>query len=452
MVMKNTNTFPVLHPASSISDMLKNGSTKIKSAKGIHIKDEFGHTLIDGIAGLWCANLGHGREEIADSMANAVRNLDYFHTFGGFSNDDQDRLGTRLTDMSPEGLDHVFFGSSGSDANDTLLKIVWYYNNVLGRPQKKKIISRWGAYHGTSISTASLTGLKGFHKRFDLPIDRILHTDCPHYYRFAQKGESESEFAARLLSNLDELIQAQDPNTIAAFIGEPLMGAGGVVPPPKGYWHGVQKICKQYDILLIADEVVCGFGRTGRDFGSQTFGIVPDMMATAKAITAGVFPFSAAFLSKEIWGILRDASEEYGNFAHGYTYSGHPVGAAVANTVLDIYERENLAANAKNIGAYLMASLSEELHEHPNVGEIRGAGLVCAVQLVENKEGPIFYDPSKKLPAKIANEAYKRGLIIRPLPSVGALAFSPPLVINKSEVDEMIEIFVSALNAILPLA
>lgn len=448
--MRNYNKLPVLHPASSISEMLIGGSKRMKSASGIHVIDETGRKLIDGIAGLWCANLGHGRPEIAETMSESALTLDYFHTFNGVSNDAQEILGDRLANMTPEGLNHVFFGCSGSDANDTILKIVWHYNNLKKRPQKKKIISRWGAYHGTSISTASLTGLKGFHKNFDLPLFGILHTENPHHYRFGLVEENEHAFSKRMHVELESLISKEGADTIAAFIGEPLMGAGGVVPPPEGYWEGVQDICSANDILLIADEVVCGFGRTGNDFGSQTFGIKPDLMATAKAITNGTFPFSAAFLSEEIWDVLRIASKTSGNFAHGYTYSGHPIGAAVANTVLDIYERENIAMNAKITGAYLIEQLKLKLGSHPNVGEIRGEGLVCAVQLVKSKQPREFFDPTDKVPAAISNAAYENGLIVRPLPSVGALAFSPPLIVTSSQVDEMIERFLPALNAGLP--
>ncbi|ESQ74277.1 aminotransferase [Asticcacaulis sp. AC402] len=439
----------VLHPASSIAAMLQSGPRRMASAKGVRIRDDTGHELLDGTAGLWCVNIGHGREEIAQVMADAVRNLDYFHTFGGYSNAAQETLGARLVAMAPGDLNHVFFGSSGSDANDTILKIIWHYNNLLGRRDKKKIVSRWGAYHGTSISTASLTGLKSFHDQFDLPIERILHTECPHAYRFATEGEDELAFSTRLIDAFKQLIHDQGAETIAAFIGEPVLGAGGVVPPPKGYWAGIQQVCQENDILLVADEVVCGFGRTGADFGSQTYDIRPDFMATAKGLTSGVFPMSAAFMTTRIWDVLHDGSKALGGFSHGYTYSGHPVGAAVANAVLDIYQGEHLADNARRVGAHLMQRLSDELGDHPHVGEIRGVGLVCAVQLVEDKSSRRLFEPGRKLPAAIAEAAYGCGLIVRPLPSIGALAFSPPLTLTLSDADEMVTRFVSAFTRIM---
>lgn len=444
--MSQRNALPVLHPASSIDAMLNNGPRRLRSANGVFVEDETGRQLLDGTAGLWCVNVGHGREEIAQTLAEAASTLDYFHTFGGFSNDAQERLGERLTAMAPSNLAHVFFGSSGSDANDTIMKIVWHYNNLIGRSEKKKFISRWGAYHGTSISTASLTGLTGFHRMFDLPIAGVLHTDCPHHYRFAEPGESEAAFVDRLIASLEALIASEGAETIAAFIGEPLMGAGGVVPPPRDYWQRVQEVCRRHDILVVADEVVCGFGRTGRDFGSLHYGIEPDLMATAKGITSGVFPFSAAFLSSEIWSVLHEGSKTLGGFSHGYTYSGHPIGAAVANTVLDIYEREELAANAAHIGAYLMNALKHALSDHPHVGEIRGAGLVCAVQLVADRHDKVFFNPAVKAPAKVSEAAYRRGLIVRPLPSVGALALSPPLTLSRDEADRIVAALIPAID------
>lgn len=429
--------------------MLQTGPRRMASAKGTRVTDDRGHELIDGTAGLWCVNIGHGREEIAQTLAEASRNLDYFHTFGGFSNAAQEKLGDRLVAMAPGDLNHVFFGSSGSDANDTIVKIVWHYNNLRGRPNKKQIVSRWGSYHGTSISTASLTGLKGFHDQFDLPIARILHTECPHAYRFAKDGEDEQAFSARLVETFKQLIHDQGADSIAAFIGEPVLGAGGVVPPPAGYWAGIEQVCRENEILLIADEVVCGYGRTGSDFGSQTYDIKPDLMATAKGLTSGIFPMSAAFLTDEIWEVLREGSQKLGGFSHGYTYSGHPIGAAVANTVLDIYAREGLAENARKVGAHLMSRLQAELGDHPHVGEIRGVGLLGAVQLVEDKPSRKLFDPARKIPAAVAEAAYAAGLIVRPLPSIGALAFSPPLTLTLAEADEIVARFLPAFEAAL---
>lgn len=427
--------------------MLRNGPRRIVKATGEYVFDEDGNRLLDGTAGLWCANIGHGRKEVGEALSNAHDQLDFFHTFGGYSNLPQEELASRLIKMAPPRIDHVFFGCTGSDANDTIVKIVWHYNNILGRPQKKKIISRWGAYHGTTIATGSLTGLKSFHGAYDLPIDRMLHTDCPHFYRFAKLDEDEQGFTDRLIRSLEDLIAREGAETIAAFIGEPVMGAGGVVPPPEGYWARVQDLCRDHDILLIADEVVCGFGRTGADFGSTHFGIDPDLMAVAKGLTAGVFPLSGALLSNEIWSVLNDGSKTFGGFSHGYTYSGHPIGTSVANTVLDIYERERLAANAKTVGSYLMSSLEAAFVDHPHVGEIRGVGLVCAIQLVSDRKSREFFDPGKKVPFIVSEIAYQKGLIVRPLPSVGALSLSPPLTLSKQQADEIVKIVIEAIDA-----
>lgn len=433
----------ILHPASSIAAIAQSGPRIITGGRGLIVRDSTGHEAIDGIAGLWCANVGHGREEIAQAMADAVRTLDYFHTFGGHSNPGQIALAERLVALAPDNLTKVFFGSSGSDANDTILKIVWHVNNLRGRPEKKKIISRWQAYHGTSISTASLTGLKGFHTAFDLPLPGILHADCPHYVRFRQDGESEAGFTARMLANLEALIESEGPETIAAFIGEPIMGAGGVIPPPAGYWQGVEALCRQHDILLIADEVVCGYGRTGAAFGCQTYGFTPDLMATAKGLTAGVFPMSAVFMTENIFETLTYGSETLGNFSHGYTYSGHPVGAAVASTVLQIIEDEGLIENAAKGGAYLHEQLAARLGEHPHIGEIRGKGLLAGIQLM-NVDGT-FPDPVKKTAAKVAEACYRRGLIVRPLPSVTSLALSPPLTVGRADIDLILDRFEAGL-------
>ena len=438
----------ILHPATSIIELERNGARKMKQAHGIYIQDADGNQVIDGIAGLWCSNLGHGRKEVAYTMAQAAQELDYFHTFNGHTNQAQETLAERLIAMAPKGLSQVFFGCSGSDANDTLVKIAWQYQITRGKPQKRKVISRWQAYHGTSISTASLTGLKGFHKAFALPLDFVIHTDCPFYYANAEQGESEAKYTSRLLNNLKALIEEQGAENIAAFIGEPIMGAGGVVTPPEGYWPGVQAICRENDILLIADEVVSGFGRIGENFASDFYGIQPDMMTTAKGITAGTFPMSAAFIADHIYEVLTQAAKELGGFSHGYTYSGHPIGAAVANTVLDIMEQEKLTENAAKTGSYLHASLNQALDSHRHVGEVRGQGLLAAIQLMECSDAKRFLDPTKKLAAKVSQVCYEKGLIIRPLPSVNALALSPPLILNRNQVDQIVEIVVDGINSV----
>lgn len=434
----------VLHPATSILDIESNGSRLIKKAKGIYVEDAYGNQLLDGIAGLWCCNLGHGRPELGEAMLCAVENLDYFHTFNGYTNEAQVQLANQLIELAPDSLSHVFFGSSGSDANDTLIKIAWQYHITRNNPTKRKIISRWQAYHGTSISTASLTGLKGFHKAFHLPLDFALHTETPHYYLNGKSGETEEDYTTRLLNSLTQLIEEEGAENIAAFIGEPIMGAGGVIPPPKDYWIGVQKICRANDILVIADEVVSGYGRTGTAFASEHYGIEPDMMATAKGLTSGVFPMSAAYVSKEIHDVMREASGNIGGFSHGYTYSGHPVGCAVALKVLEIIKQEDIIENSRVNGLYLHQQLNEKLGNHEFIGEIRGKGLLAAIQLMNDKNTKAPFDVANKIPAALSAECLKEGLIARPLPSIGALALSPPLIVTKEDIDLIISKLVKA--------
>jgi L-2,4-diaminobutyrate transaminase len=337
-------------------------------------------------------------------------------------------------------MSKVFYGTSGSDCNDSLIKIVWNYNYLRGKPQKQKIISRDYAYHGVSVATASLTGIGGFHRGFGLPLPFVVHTSCPHYYRYGEEGESEEEFCARMIRDLEELIEHEGADSIGAMIAEPIMGAGGVIVPPKGYFQEVQRVLKENDILLIADEVICGFGRLGTWFGHQFYDFVPDMVASAKGLTSGYFPMSAAFISEDIWQVLLKGSEELGAFYHGYTYTGHPVGAATALVNLDILERESLVENAAVVGAHLQASLRERLLKHPHVGEIRGEGLIAAVQLVQSKEPKKFYELPERPAVPVAAAAMKGGLIVRPLPTGDSLAISPPLTINTQEVDFLVDV------------
>lgn len=447
--LKQLDAQTILHPSTNADDFARHGSKIIQSGQGITLQDSDGNKLIDAVAGLWCVNVGYGRPELAEAMRRASMELGYYHTFTGMSNVAQIELAERLLALAPKSLSKVFFGSSGSDGNDSLIKIIWYYNNLRGRPEKRKIISRWQGYHGTSVATASLTGLPAFHRDFNLPIDGILHTGSPDYYRHAEPGESELAFSRRRALELEAMIQQQGPDTVAAFIAEPVMGAGGVIVPPEGYFTEIQKITAKYDILFIADEVVCGYGRLGRWFGSDVYAITPDMMTTAKAITSGYFPFSASFISEEIWEVVRQGSAKYGSFAHGYTYAGHPVGAAVAMANLDIIESEQLVDNAAEVGTYFHQQLQAQLANHSCVGQIRGRGLIAAVQLVKDKTSKTFFDPTVKVAPQVTAECYRRGLIARPLPSIDSVAFSPPLVVGKADIDRIIDIFAQSLRAVM---
>ena len=445
----------VLHPATALKTHQEQGGLIAQSADGVTLTDVHGKTYIDAMAGLWCVNVGYGRKELARAAAEQIEQLGYYHTFAGTSNPPQIELADRLLGLLRDraGLEKpskVFFGLSGSDANDTQIKLVRYYNNLLGRTEKKKIISRHSAYHGVSLASASLTGLPAFHAAFDLPMEGVLFASTPHHYRNAKPGESEEEFSDRLGGELEALIAREGADTIAAFIAEPLMGAGGVIPPPRGYFERIQPILAANDILLIADEVICGFGRLGSWFGSQHYGLEPDLISMAKGLTSGYVPLSAVVVSEEIWSVLEGGTDELGVFAHGYTYSGHPVSAAVALANLDILESEKLVENAARVGAHLQAGLRSALGEHPNVGEIRGEGMIMALEFVADRPSREPFDPALAMQKAVAAEAARLGLIVRPLPSAGAaVALSPPLCLSEADADRVTEILAEAVTTVM---
>jgi len=445
----NEHEYPILQPASSITALLDNGPQRIVSANGCYITDDSGNKLLDAVGGLWCVNVGYGRTELAQVMKEASEQLAYYHTFSNASNPWQEALGKKLIELAPAGLEKVFFGSGGSDANDTIVKIAWHYHTLRGKPEKTKVIAREQAYHGTSISTASLTGLGGFHKAYPIPLDFVLRTDCPHFYTRGQEGETEAEFCDRLIGNVATLIEEEGADTIAAFFAEPIHAAGGIIEPPKGYYPKLKALLKANDILLVADEVVCGYGRTGSWFGSDQLGLEPDLMATAKGLTSGYFPMSAAFMTDAIWQVLKQGSAELGAFSHGYTYSGHPVGCAVALANLQIIEQEGLVEQARDNGAYLHAQLNDILMPLKHVGEIRGKGLLAGVQLVKEKSSKTLPDPAEKWPLKVTTKARELGVVVRPLPSVATLAISPPLTISRQEIDELVAALKTAIEQVL---
>jgi L-2,4-diaminobutyrate transaminase len=440
----------LIHPATSIADHLKNGPTIIARGSGVRVKDRKGQELIDCGAGLWCVNVGYGRAELGEAAAQAMRDLGYYHTFGSHSNEPIIRLADRVLSLFHEkaGAGHLskmFFGTSGSDANDTSFKLVRYYNNLRGRPQKKKIISRLGSYHGLTYAAGSLTGIAAFHKAFDMPIEGVFHTSCPRFYRFAESGEDEDAFTARMVSGLEALIAREGAETIAAFIAEPIMGTGGVFLPPKGYFARVQEILAEHEILFIVDEVITGFGRTGSWFATGLFDLKPDIVTLAKGITSAYFPLSASVISEGIWAVLRDASPEMGPLMHGFTYSGHPVGGAVGLANLDIMEREGLIENSL-MGAYLR----DRLGDNPFVGDVRGAGLMVAVEFVAEKKSRRFFDPQTQPHRIVARNVLDEGVLVRALPYGEITSFSPPLCISRSDIDEVIERFSRGLDRAMP--
>jgi len=444
-----------IHPATSIADHLKNGPTIIAGGSGVKVKDRNGRELIDCGAGLWCVNIGYGRGELGEAAAQAMRNLGYYHTFASHSNEAIIRLADRVLSLFREkaGAGHLskmFFGTSGSDANDTNFKLVRYYNNLRGRPQKKKIISRLGSYHGLTYAAGSLTGIAAFHKAFDLPVDGVFHTSCPHFYRFSEKGEDEEAFTARMVDDLEVLIAREGAETIAAFIAEPIMGTGGVFLPPKDYFERIQGVLAANDILFIADEVITGFGRTGEWFATGLFDLKPDIVTLAKGITSAYFPLSASVISEDIWAVLRDASPEFGPLMHGFTYSGHPVGGAVGLANLDIIEHEGLVENSATMGTYLYDRLREKLADNPFVGDVRGSGLMTAVEFVADKKTRRFFDPQTQAHRIVARKALEEGVLIRALPYGEINSFSPPLCITRREIDEVIERYARALDRAMP--
>jgi L-2,4-diaminobutyrate transaminase len=444
-----------IHPATSIADHLKSGPTIIGGGSGVRIRNHTGRELIDCGAGLWCVNIGYGRAELGEAAARAMRDLGYYHTFASYSNEPIIRLADRVLGLFREkaGAGHLskmFFGTSGSDANDTNFKLVRYYNNLRGRPQKKKVISRLGSYHGLTYAAGSLTGIPSFHKAFDLPIEGVFHTSCPHFYRFSETGEDEEAFTARMVSDLEALIAREGAETIAAFIAEPIMGTGGGFLPPRGYFARVQEVLAENDILFIADEVITGFGRTGAWFATGLFDLKPDIVTLAKGITSAYFPLSASVISEKIWAVLRDASPEMGPLMHGFTYSGHPVGGAVGLANLDIMEREGLVENSAEMGIYLRDRLSHRLADNPFVGDIRGAGLMVAVEFVADKKSRRFFDPETQPHRIVARKALEEGVLVRALPYADVTSFSPPLCITRSDIDEVVERYGRAVGRSMP--
>lgn len=439
-----------MHPSTHANDhqnSLMQGKI-ITGASGIRIKDHEGREYVDAFAGLYCVNVGYGRQEIADAIHAQASSLAYYHTYVGHSTEAIIELSRRIIQWAPDGMKKVYYGMSGSDANETQIKIVWYYNNVLGRPNKKKIISRQRAYHGSGLMTGSLTGLASFHEHFDLPLDRVRHTVCPHWYRQAAPGMSESEFVQHCVDELEKMIAAEGADTIAAFIGEPVMGTGGIILPPSGYWSAIQAVLKRHDILLIADEVVCGFGRLGSPMGSQHYGIQPDLITIAKGLTSAYLPLSGVIVGAKVWDVIAAGSVEHGPMGHGWTYSGHPVCAAAALANLDILERENLQTHAADVGAYLQRQLQEHFANHPLVGEVRGVGMLAAIEFMADKNERTPFSPSLKVGPRIAAELLQRGVIARAMPHGDILGFAPPLVATTEDVDLIVGATRAAVDAV----
>lgn len=438
----------VLHPATNFAVHRETGPLVIERGEGIYVYDSHGKRYLEGLAGLWCVAIGYGETALIEAATTQMAKLAYGHMFASRSHEPGILLAEKLNSWLPESRRHtgpwrIFYGNSGSDANDTQVKLVRYYNNAIGRPRKKKIISRLRGYHGVTLASASLTGLPNFHQHFDLPIEGVLHTDCPHHYRFAEPGESEEAFADRLAANLEAMILREDPDTVAAFIAEPVMGAGGLVVPPPGYFAKIQAVLDRYDVLLIDDEVICGFGRLGTRFGCEAVGMRPDTMSMAKALSSAYLPISAVAVPDWMAEALVEPSRQVGAFAHGYTYSGHPVPCAVALRNLELFEERGLVAHAARVGVHFQARLAA-LAGRPFVGHTRGIGLLGGLELAQDVEHKRFFAPEAKAAMRVAALAAEAGLLVRALPG-DCVAICPPLVITEAQIDELFDLLEGAL-------
>jgi 4-aminobutyrate--pyruvate transaminase len=435
----------VLHPYVDLRAHQETGPMVITRGEGVRVWDDEGKDYIESVAGLWCASLGFSNERLAQAALAQMRRLPFYHGFGAKSHEPMIELSEMLLERAPVPMSKVFFANSGSEANDTAIKMIWYFNNAIGRPKKKKIIGRIRGYHGITIAASSVTGQVVNHRSFDVPLPGFFHTLTPHFYHAGLPGESEEDFATRCAVELEKLILAEDPDTVAAMFCEPVMGAGGVIVPPKGYYPKIQAVLRKYDILFVADEVICGFGRTGNYWGSQTLDIHPDIIVCAKALSSAYLPISAVMVNDRVFQGLADESHVIGTFGTGYTYSGHPVPAAVAIETLKIYDELNIVEHVRDVGPHMLAGMRRRFADHPLVGEVRGVGLIGAIELVADRESRTNFNPAQKIAARWAKHMEPHGVIGRTLFN-DTVAISPPLIITPAEVDEMLDRMAAALS------
>lgn len=427
-----------LHPYTDHKQHLKDGPLVINRGKGVRIYDDQGKEYIEAVAGLWCASLGFDNERLVEAAATQMRKLPFYHTFTAKSHEPMVDLAEMLIERAPVPMSKAFFANSGSEANDTVIKILWYMHNAIGKPEKKKIISRLKGYHGITLAAASMTGLPANHKLFDLPLPGFIHVGTPHHYHGARPGESEEEFATRLAAELEETILKEGPETVAAFYAEPFMGAGGVIIPPPTYFEKIQAVLRRHDVLFCADEVIAGFFRTGNYWGSQTFNMQPDILVCAKALSASFLPISAVLVNERVFQGIAEGSSTIGTWGHGFTYSGHPVPAAVAVETLKIYDEMDMLSHVRAVGPHLQGELRRRFAGHPLVGEVRGVGMVGAIELVEDKATHRNFDPAKKVGPRLTKHGEKHGVILRAMVN-DSIGFSPPLIITTAEIDEMLD-------------
>lgn len=432
-----------VHGYTNLAKHEQVGPQIVTRGKGIHVYDDAGKEYIEGLAGLWAVSLGFSEQRLIDAATRELSRLPNYHGFAHKTPDVTIDLAEKILATAPVPMSKVLFANSGSEAIDLAVKLIWYVNNARGRPEKKKLIARKKGYHGVTVAGASLTGLPHLHGDFDLPISGVLHTDCPHYYRFGEDGESEEAFATRCAENLEKLILDEGPETIAAFFAEPVMGAGGVIVPPATYYEKIQAVLKRHDVLFVADEVICGFCRTGNMWGTTTFDLKPDMMTMAKALTSGYIPMSALMISEEIYRDLVKQSEAFGVFGHGSTYAGHPVAAAVAVETLTIYEERDMVGHVRGVAPVMQDGL-RSFKDRPLVGEVRGVGMIGAIELVQDKDTKTPWPKETAIGAKCQEICYEEGLVLR---AVGdSIAFCPPLIATAEDIHEILSRFDTALK------
>ena len=426
-----------LHPYTNPALLKENGPQIMNAGHGIYVEDNDGKSYIEGMSGLWCASFGFGEKELVDAAITQMQKLPFYHSFTGKTVNPAIDLAEALIKIAPAGLDKVFFCNSGSEANDTAIKMVWYYHAAIGKPEKKKVISRKRAYHGVTLAAASLTALAYAQDGFGLPLDFAKHTSSPHYFQDAHDGETEAAFVKRLVDDLEAMIAEEGADTIGAFIAEPVMGAGGVILPPEGYFAAIQPILKKHDILLIADEVICGFGRTGHMWGSQTYDVKPDILTCAKALSSAYLPISAVLVSEKVASGVEEQAVRLGQFGHGYTYSAHPVSAAVALRTIQLMEERDIINHVQSV-APLFAERVSQLNQYASIGDTRSVGLIGCMEFVAEEGTRIKMDPSLKFAAKAMGVLQEEGVILRALP-VDGIGFCPPLIITEDEINMMFD-------------
>ena len=419
----------------------------MSGGEGVHVTDRDGNRMLDAFAGLYCVNVGYGRVEIADAIAEQARQLAYFHAYAGHGTEASITLAKMILDRAPDHMSKVYFGLGGSDANETNVKLAWYYNEVQGRPAKKKIISRWRAYHGSGLMSGSLTGLKLFHDQFGLPLEQVKHTEAPYPLRRPDEAMDDAAYVDWLGDHLEQLIAAEGADTIAAFIGEPVLGTGGIIPPPEGYWMRIQEILDKHDILLIVDEVVTGFGRLGTMFGCDVYGMKPDIITIAKGLTSAYAPLSGSVISGRMYDVIAAGTDTHGVFGHGWTYSAHPIGAAAGIANLNLIDSLELVENAARVGAYLTSELQRGLAGHPAVAEVRGVGMLAAVELAPPGRDLEAFDPAASVVPRLVAEIARGGIIARPMPQSDIIGFAPPLCLTKDEADHIVQVTQEAIEA-----